>query len=212
MQRLRNDLYKAVDGPTQDLLFSRWLLGNTCTFDVEGVWVFESPTRRNSLRIWPSLVCRLDHRKRPGERFLSKHIQGQVRYHHGFLVIGCEQVSIAMYGDSEVFAIKAYSPLDSTSASSFDKFGGGFSADFPFPTMAMLWPEIRIVKYTKLFRTKKSRVGIMLHPNVSDRASNAVRTPRTECKRNGVAKDVVRTLKTPHELVGSRGKNASRTW
>ena len=30
----------------------------------------------------------------------------------------------------------------------------------------------------------------MLHPNVSDRASNAVRTPRTEYKRSGVAEDV----------------------
>ena len=52
----------------------------------------------------------------------------------------------------------------------------------------------------------------MLHPNVSDRISNAVRTPRAECKPNGVAEDVVRTPKTPQELVGSRSKIASRTW
>ena len=41
----------------------------------------------------------------------------------------------------------------------------------------------------------------MLHLNVSDRASNVVRTSRTECKRNGVAEDVVRTSKTRMNLL-----------
>ena len=33
------------------------------------------PTKRNSLRLEPSLVCRQDHRRRLGERFLQKHIK-----------------------------------------------------------------------------------------------------------------------------------------
>ena len=33
-----------------------------------------SPRRQNSIRVWPSLVCWLDHRRIPGERFLQKHI------------------------------------------------------------------------------------------------------------------------------------------
>ena len=30
---------------------------------------FRTPTRWNSVCLWPSLVCKLDHRRRPGERF-----------------------------------------------------------------------------------------------------------------------------------------------
>ena len=67
-----------------------------------------------------------------------------------FLLFGCEQVSMAMSGDSEGFAMEVDSPSDSTSASSFVGFGGGFCAGiflafpfpfgpgFPFPTMATL--------------------------------------------------------------------------
>ena len=36
------------------------------TDDVEGVWLFSSTTRWNSFRLWPSLVCRQVHRRRPG--------------------------------------------------------------------------------------------------------------------------------------------------
>ena len=83
-----------------------------------------------------------------------------------FLLFGCGQVSVAMSGVSEVFAMEVDSLSDSTSASWFVGFGGGFYAgiflalpfpfgpDFPFPTMARLWPDILIVKYAKLFRTK----------------------------------------------------------
>ena len=84
---------------------------------------------RYSLRIRPSLVCRLDHDRRPGERFLSKH---EFRFRFviilAFLLFGCEQDSIALSGDSEIFEIAADSPSDSTSASSFVGFGGGFCA------------------------------------------------------------------------------------
>ena len=73
VQCLRNSLYKAVKGPSTIVLSSsRWSPGHTS--DVAGVWLFKSPIRQNSLRIWPSLVCRLDHRRRPGERFLPKQI------------------------------------------------------------------------------------------------------------------------------------------
>ena len=40
---------------------------------VEGVSLFSSPTRWNSLRLWPSEVCKQDHRRRQGEWFLVKH-------------------------------------------------------------------------------------------------------------------------------------------
>ena len=65
VQRFRNDLYKAVKGRVQNLQSSRWSLGNTD--DVEGVSLFKSPTRWNSLRLWPSEVCRQDHHRRQGE-------------------------------------------------------------------------------------------------------------------------------------------------
>ena len=59
-------------GHAQDLLSSRWSLGHI--FDVESIWLSKSPTKRNSLCIWASLVWRLDNRRRSGERLLQKHI------------------------------------------------------------------------------------------------------------------------------------------
>ena len=72
VQCFRKDLYKAVDGQNKDISSSRWSLCHTFEFD--GVKLFSSPTRLNSLRIWPSLVCSLDQRRRMGEKFLQKHI------------------------------------------------------------------------------------------------------------------------------------------
>ena len=50
-------------GHEQGLLSLRWSLGHT--FDVEVVLLFLSPTRRNSLHIWPFLVCILDYCRIP---------------------------------------------------------------------------------------------------------------------------------------------------
>ena len=50
------------------LLSVKSLLGHTD--DVEDVSLFLSPTIRNSLRLWSSLVCRQDHSRRPGKWFL----------------------------------------------------------------------------------------------------------------------------------------------
>ena len=68
VQRLRNDLYKAVKGPsTRPIVLS---------MIAESYWrrrcvsLFSSPTRWNSLLLWPSSVCRQDHHRRPGEWFL----------------------------------------------------------------------------------------------------------------------------------------------
>ena len=67
---LRRDLYKAVEGPHTDILSSRWTLGHY--FHIEGVWLFSSPTRPNSIRVWPFCVCTLNHRRRAVEIFLQK--------------------------------------------------------------------------------------------------------------------------------------------
>ena len=57
------------DGPST---WPQWSLGHT--FDVEGVSIFSSQTKRISLRLWPFLVCRLGHRRRPVGRFLKQYI------------------------------------------------------------------------------------------------------------------------------------------
>ena len=50
------------------------------TVVVEGVGLFSNPTRWNSVCLWPSWVCKLDHRTRPDERFLLTKILG-TKYH-----------------------------------------------------------------------------------------------------------------------------------
>ena len=66
VQCLRNDLYKAVKGPSTrpSPLDDHWVN------DIEGVSLFSSPTRWNSLRLWPSLVLKQDHRRRSGEWYI----------------------------------------------------------------------------------------------------------------------------------------------
>ena len=49
-------------GQAEDLLSCRWSL--IYTDDVEGVSLFSSLTSWYSFRLWPSLVCRQDHRRR----------------------------------------------------------------------------------------------------------------------------------------------------
>ena len=68
VQCLRRDLYKAVEEQhkTYRPLDDQLVILSTST-------ILE-PERWNSLHIWPSLVCRLDLRTRPGERFLPYHI------------------------------------------------------------------------------------------------------------------------------------------
>ena len=71
VQRFRNDLYKVVKGPSTRPIVLSMIAGSY--WDVEGVSLFSSPTRWNSLRLWPSEVCTQDHRRRPGEWFLVIH-------------------------------------------------------------------------------------------------------------------------------------------
>ena len=64
--------HKDGEGSNTSPSSSRWSLCHIV--NVEGASLFSSPTRWNSLRLWPSLVCRLYHRIRQGERFLQKYI------------------------------------------------------------------------------------------------------------------------------------------
>ena len=41
-----------------------------CIHLSRSLFLYSNPTRWNSVCLWPSLVCKLDHRRRPGERFL----------------------------------------------------------------------------------------------------------------------------------------------
>ena len=66
----RKDLYKTGERPSTRNILLAMITGHT--FDVEGVKLF---SRRNSLRLWPYLACRQDHRRRPGARFLQKHLK-----------------------------------------------------------------------------------------------------------------------------------------
>ena len=72
VQCFSKDLDNDVEGPsTRHTVLS---MITESYFDVEGVKLFYSPTRRNSLRLWSSLVWSLDHRRRLDERFLQKYI------------------------------------------------------------------------------------------------------------------------------------------
>ena len=71
VQCFRKYLYKAVKGPSTRPIFLSMIVGRLRRFTIFG------PNKMkfaNSLRLWPSLVCRQDDRRRPGEWFLSEHI------------------------------------------------------------------------------------------------------------------------------------------
>ena len=72
VQRLRNDLYKAVKGPSTRPIVLSMITGPY--WRRRRFSLFSSPTRWNSFCLWLSLVCRQDHRRRPGEWFLWIHI------------------------------------------------------------------------------------------------------------------------------------------
>ena len=59
--------FRRTKHKTYSPLDDHWVIS---TVVVEGVWLFSNPTKRNSVCLWPSLVCKLDHRRRLGERFL----------------------------------------------------------------------------------------------------------------------------------------------
>ena len=72
VQRLRNDLYKTVKGPsTRPIVFSM-IAGSY--WRRRRFLLFSSPTRWNSFRLWPSLVFRQYHRRRSGEWLLKIRI------------------------------------------------------------------------------------------------------------------------------------------
>ena len=72
VQRLRNDLYKAVKGPSTRPIVLSMISGSYCRRRRR--FTISSPTRWNSVCLWPFLVCRQDHRRRPGGWFLEIHI------------------------------------------------------------------------------------------------------------------------------------------
>ena len=73
VQCFRKDLYKAVEGQAQDRSSSRWSCMGSYFRCRMRLTIFE-PDETKTLRVWPSLVCRLLHLRRMGERFLQKHI------------------------------------------------------------------------------------------------------------------------------------------
>ena len=68
VQRLRNDLYKAVKGPIKHKTYSplddRWVILTTS----KAFHYFRA--RQDEIRLWPSLVCWRDHHRRLDELFL----------------------------------------------------------------------------------------------------------------------------------------------
>ena len=74
MQRSRKDLYKAVEGrSTKHIVFSVI----TGSFSRRrSHWTIFEPEQTKFIAHFTllSLVCRIDHRRKPGERFLQKHI------------------------------------------------------------------------------------------------------------------------------------------
>ena len=71
VQRFRNDVYKAVKGPSTRPIVLSMIAGSY--WRRRRRFTISSPTRWNSFRLWPSKVCRQDHRRRQGEWFLEKH-------------------------------------------------------------------------------------------------------------------------------------------
>ena len=57
---------------TRTGLIVLFIITGSCCRHCQGVELFSFPSRRSSLRLWHSWVCRLDHRRRPGI-FLEKH-------------------------------------------------------------------------------------------------------------------------------------------
>ena len=120
VQRLKNYLYKDVEGPNTRPIVLSMITGS----------YFRRRTRSTILE--------------PDETKFASHLNlfGIFRFRFvitlAFLLFGCEQVSFAMSGDSEVFAIEADSHSDLTILSSFVEFGGCFCAGIflalPFPS------------------------------------------------------------------------------
>ena len=73
----RNDMYKAVQGPSTRPIILSMITGS---YFLSRRRLTLSATKRNSMRIWPSLVWSLDDHRRPGERFLRKHILETIFY------------------------------------------------------------------------------------------------------------------------------------
>ena len=71
VQRFRNDLYKTVKGPSTRPIVLTMIVGSYWRRR-KRFTIFE-PERWNSLRLWPTEVCRQDHRRRQGEWFLVIH-------------------------------------------------------------------------------------------------------------------------------------------
>ena len=72
VQCLRKDLYKAVEGPSTTLIVLSMITGSYFRHWMR--FTFLIRTRQNSLLMWYSVVCRLDHHRRPEVIILHKHI------------------------------------------------------------------------------------------------------------------------------------------
>ena len=78
VQCFRKGLHKAVDGPITRPIFLSVITGSYCRRRRR--FTISNKTRWNALCIWSSLVCKLDYRRRQGERFILTHILG-TKYH-----------------------------------------------------------------------------------------------------------------------------------